>query len=78
MSGKGGRQVFAMDDFRTEYEKHGVKVTLSFEMVPMTNAFHHASANDNFPERRARRTLANKLPATIGVAAIFIIGSAFF
>ena len=67
-----------MDDFRTEYERHGVKVTLGFEMVPMTNAFHHASANDNFPARRARRTLANKLPATIGVAAIFIIGSAFF
>ena len=67
-----------MDEFRTEYEKHGVKVTLGFEMVPMTNAFHHASANDNFPEKRARRTLTNKLPATFGVAAIFIIGSAFF
>ena len=66
-----------MDEFRTEYEKHGVKVTLGFEMVPMTNAFHHAIANDNFPERRALRTLANKLPAAIGVAAIFIIGSAF-
>ena len=78
MSGKGGRQVFAMDDFRTEYEKQGVKVTLGFEMVPITNAFHHASSNDNFPERRARRALTNKLPATIGVAAIFIIGSAFF
>ncbi len=67
-----------MDDFRTEYEKQGVKVTLGFEMVPITNAFHHASSNDNFPERRARRALTNKLPATIGVAAIFIIGSAFF
>ena len=78
MSSKGGRQVFAMDDFRTEYEKQGVKVTLGFEMVPITNAFHHASSNDNFPERRARRALTNKLPATIGVAAIFIIGSAFF
>ena len=78
MSGKGGRQVFAMDDFRTEYEKQGVKVTLGFEMVPMTNAFQHTSSNDNFLQRRARRTLVNKLPATIGVAAIFIIGSAFF
>ena len=67
-----------MDDFRTEYEKHGVKVTLDFEMVPITNAFHHATSNDNFPERRARQALTNKLPATIGVAAIFIIGSAFF
>ena len=67
-----------MDDFRTEYKKHGVKVTLGFEMVPITNAFHHANSNDNFPERRARRAFANKLPATIGVATIFIICSAFF
>ena len=66
-----------MDDFHTKYEKHGVKVTLGFEMVPMTNAFQHTSSNDNFLQRRARRTLVNKLPATIGVAAIFIIGSAF-
>ena len=78
MPGKGSKQVCAMGDFRTEYEKYGVKVTLGYEMMPVTDASHHASVNYNFFERRARRTLANKMPSSIGVAAIFIFGSAFF
>ena len=64
-----------MDDNQTLYKKDNIEVTLDFEMVPMTNAFHDPSANDNAP-RRKRRGVERILPI-IGVATALVIGSTF-
>ena len=64
-----------MDDNQTLYKKDNIEVTLDFEMVPMTNAFHDTSSNDNTP-RRKRRGVERILPI-IGVATALVIGSTF-
>ncbi len=64
-----------MDDNQTLYKKDNIEVTLDFEMVPMTNAFHDTSVNDNTPGRK-RRGVERILPI-IGVATALVIGSTF-
>ena len=64
-----------MDDNNTLYKKDNIEVTLDFEMVPMTNAFHHGSANDNVPLRKPKRRVFDRILPIVCVAAIFVVGS---
>jgi hypothetical protein len=64
-----------MDDNNSLYKKDNIEVTLDFEMVPMTNAFHHASANDNAPSKKRRWRVLDRILPIVCVAAIFVVGS---
>ena len=64
-----------MDNNQTLCKKDNIEVTLGFEMVPMTNAFHDPSAKDKAP--RKKRRAADRILPIIGVATALVIGSTF-